>query len=278
MEVENHETDVLARTLVFEREVVASVSTRLVPFTWGTAYLNDGYPERWDSNFLWVDNVDDAVADAAELAAEADRVLGEAGLTHREIRIDDDAYGRSVAADLARSGYGGDRLVVMALRRPADRPAASAASAASTWAEEVDLASLRPALEIVLRREPWAMTEEIVRTLADFRGELERHAGARFFCARVDGEIASMCELYARGSIAQIEDVNTLEEFRDRGLGRAVVRRAVDEARAGGAELVFLHALDDDWPKGLYVKLGFDPIGYVWSFVRPPSSSVKSPA
>ncbi|MGZ8652203.1 MAG: GNAT family N-acetyltransferase [Actinomycetota bacterium] len=266
--------DALARTIAFEREVVASVSTRLVPFTRGIAYLNDRYPERWDSNFLWVDHVDDAVADAGELTSEADRVLGEAGLIHREIRIDDDAYGRSVAADLAGAGYGGDRLVVMVLRRPADRPDASGA------AEEVDLATLRPALEIVLRREPWATTEEIVRILADFRGELQRHAGARFFCARVDGEIAGMCELYAQGSIAQIEDVNTLEEFRDRGLARAVVRRAANEAMVGGAALVFLHALDDDWPKELYAKLGFDPIGYVWSFVRPPgaSSSVKSPA
>lgn len=263
MEVEIPDPDVLARTLAFEREVVASVSTRLVRFTWGTAYLNDGYRDRWDSNFLWVDNADDAVADAGELAAEADRVLGEAGLIHREIRIDDDAHGRSVAADLALAGYGGDRLSVMALRRPADRPAATDAT------EEVDLATLRPALEIVLRREPWATTEEIVRVLADFRGELQRHVGARFFCAKVDDEIASMCDLYIRGSIAQIEDVNTLEEFRGRGLARAVVSRAAEEALAGGAELVFLHALDDDWPKELYAKLGFDPIGYVWSFVRP---------
>jgi len=217
-----------------------------------------------------VDDVDGAVADAGELAAEADRVLGDAGLTHREIRIDDDTYGASLAAGLSRAGYGGDRLVVMALRRPADRPAATAV------AEEVDLTTLRPALEIVLRREPWATTEEIVRALADFRGELERHAGARFFCARVDDEIAGMCELYVRGSTAQIEDVNTLEEFRDRGLARAVVRRAADEALAGGADLVFLHALDDDWPKELYAKLGFDPIGHVWSFVRPSGASPVS--
>ena len=86
-----------------------------------------------------------------------------------------------------------------------------------------------------------------------------------------------MCELYVRGSMAQIEDVNTLEEFRNRGLGRAVVQRAADDARTRSAETVFLHALDDDWPKELYAKLGFDPIGYVWSFVRPSSASVKSP-
>ena len=256
--------DLLARTIAFERDLVARVSTRLVPFAWGTAYLNDGYRERWDSNFLWVDDV--AVRESTsgeELAAEADRVLGQAGLSHREIRVDDDAYGRSIVTALTRAGYGGDRLVVMALRRQPDRPSVQGA------AEEIDVATLRPALEIVLGREPWASSQETVRMLADFRVELARHAGARFFCARVDDEIASMCELYLHGAIAQVEDVNTLEEFRNRGLARAVVQLAIDEALVAGAELVFIHALDDDWPKQLYAKLGFDPIGYVWSFVKP---------
>ena len=263
--------DAFARTLAFERELIASVSTRLVPFPLGTAYLNDGYRERWDSNFLWVAHTD-VPPDAGQLVASADRVLGAAGLTHREIRIDDDAYGRSVAPELVRAGYGGDRLVVMTLRRAVDRPADSPPT------EEVDLATLRPTLETALRREPWATTEAIVQSLANFRGELHRHAGARFFCARVDGEIAAMCDLYVRGSTAQIEDVSTLEEFRNRGLAQAVVLRAADEAVAAGADLVFLHALDDDWPKALYAKLGFDPIGYVWSFVRPPGPLAKSPA
>jgi len=185
--------------------------------------------------------------------------------------VDDDPYGRSIVAPLTRLGYAGDRLVVMALRRAPDRPSLPGA------AEEIDIATLRPALEIVLGREPWASSEEVVRTLADFRGELARLGGARFFCARVEDEIASMCELYVQGAIAQVEDVNTLEEFRNRGLARAVVQLAVDEALAAGAELVFIHALDDDWPKHLYTKLGFDPIGYVWSFVRP-SAPLKSPA
>ena len=46
--------------------------------------VNDGFRERWDSNFLWVDAR--GGADASDLTREADRVLGGAGLTHREIR------------------------------------------------------------------------------------------------------------------------------------------------------------------------------------------------
>jgi ribosomal protein S18 acetylase RimI-like enzyme len=50
-------------------------------------------------------------------------------------------------------------------------------------------------------------------------------------------------------------------EQRGRGYASAVVLRAVEEARADGAELVFLVADAEDWPKELYRRLGFDEIG-----------------
>ena len=67
--------------------------------------------------------------------------------------------------------------------------------------------------------------------------------------------------------VAQIEDVNTLTEFRGRGLGRAVVQAAVEEAARNG-ELVFLEALADDWPHELYAKLGFDVVDERVLFLR----------
>jgi hypothetical protein len=36
---------------------------------------------------------------------------------------------------------------------------------------------------------------------------------------------------------------------------------------------VFLIADDDDWPKELYAKLGFDPLCRYWQFRRPPPGS-----
>jgi ribosomal protein S18 acetylase RimI-like enzyme len=260
--------DDLARTIAFERGLQERVSTRLVPFAFGTAYLNGRYRVRWDSNLLWVERD----APAPDLIAEADRILGGAGLSHREIRVDVDVAGKALATPLAAAGYGCDRIVVMRLER------AMEGSPAAVGAEEIDLDTLRPTLETMIGREPWGDSEETVRTLAAFRRELVLHAGARFFCARVDDEIASVCELYQDGPVAQIEDVNTLQEFRNRGLGRAVVRQATVQALADGADLIFIHALDDDWPKGLYARLGFEPIGHVWSFVRPSWTGPKSPA
>jgi hypothetical protein len=44
------------------------------------------------------------------------------------------------------------------------------------------------------------------------------------------------------------------------------VLRAAGEARAEGADLVFLVADGDDWPKELYRKLGFDTVGRLTKF------------
>lgn len=257
-------SDDLGRAIAFEREIQARTSTRLVPFAFGTAYLNDVYRVRWDSNLLWVERR----ATARRLVDEADRVLGGAGLLHREIRVNDDRAGAALSRPLAAAGYGHDRIAVMRLARAVE------SSLRSPAVEEVELGTLRPALETAIQREPWGTSVETVRALADFRGELLRHAGARFFCARVDGEIASMCELYQIGSVAQIEDVNTLQEFRNRGLAKAVVTDAAAQARAAGAELVLIQAIADDWPGELYAKLGFETIGHVWSFVRQPGGPV----
>jgi predicted GNAT family acetyltransferase len=81
---------------------------------------------------------------------------------------------------------------------------------------------------------------------------------------------ASACSLYSVGPVAQIEEVATLLAHRNRGLARAVVLASLESAVTAGAELVFLAADDLDWPKELYACLGFDPLGTVEAFTRPP--------
>jgi GNAT superfamily N-acetyltransferase len=121
------------------------------------------------------------------------------------------------------------------------------------------------------------MIERDAAMLVDFRRVLAERIGARFFLASVSGVPAAYCELYRHEGVAQIEDVNTLERFRGRGLARALVWRAAQQARASGDDLVFLMADDNDWPKHLYAKLGFDPIGAFWQFTRRPTADVAKP-
>jgi len=49
------------------------------------------------------------------------------------------------------------------------------------------------------------------------------------------------------------------------------VLSAAAAARDAGAGLVFLLADQDDWPRHLYGRLGFDPVGPEWEFLRTPS-------
>jgi GNAT superfamily N-acetyltransferase len=106
--------------------------------------------------------------------------------------------------------------------------------------------------------------------LADFGAVEAGQAGARFFVAEVDGQPASCCELFIHDGAANIENVNTLPAARNRGGARAVLGVAVDAGRATGADLVWLLADAEDWPRHLYAKLGFDPIGDRWRFTKPP--------
>jgi predicted GNAT family acetyltransferase len=82
----------------------------------------------------------------------------------------------------------------------------------------------------------------------------------------VHDEIVSWADLYVAQGVGQVEDVATKEEHRGKGYASAVVLRAAEEARAEGADLVFLVADGDDWPKELYGKLGFDTVGRLTKF------------
>jgi ribosomal protein S18 acetylase RimI-like enzyme len=247
------------RALAFEREVMRRVSTRVERFAHGTAYLDDGRPHRYSSNLLWVD-VDAAPTSAAALADEAERILGGAGLAHRKVNVDGES-GRMLAPGFLELGWSVDRLVLMTLERAPDRRASMPVDVAT-------FEDVRPVVETIARRFEVATDDAVLRELVGFKGHVERTLGARFVVTRVDGHIAAECEVYAGDGVAQIEDVNTLEEFRGRGAARAVVLGAAELARADGAELVFLVADDEDWPERLYGRLGFDRAGPAWEFVR----------
>lgn len=256
-------TDLATRIHHFERELELRCSTETEPTAFGTAFLNLDFPLRYDSNFIWVEPPLRGV-DADALAADADRVLGEHGLAHRKLYVDDDLHGSRLAAAFLDLGWSAERLLIMAqVREPERRP--------PVQVSELGFAEARPFLELVLRRQPYADSEEAVRQLTEIRGVYEREAGARFFMAGVDGQPGSVCELYVLGDVAQVEDVNTIEEFRGRGLGSAVVLASTAAARARGCDVIFLIADDADWPKDLYSRLGFDPVSRFWSFVRTPS-------
>jgi ribosomal protein S18 acetylase RimI-like enzyme len=225
--------------------------SRTEPFRFGTAVFTPERPLRYDSNYLLVEKVPDGVT-AAELAEEAERVQGAAGLPHRFLFFRDPRLAERFAPDLVESGWRFERHVLMAHRRSAERETDTSIVA------EVTADVIRAARERQIRSYPWG-TPDVAQQLLDAKAHIP--VETRFFAVLVDGGIASYADLYLDGGIAQVEDVATIPEHRERGYASAVVLRAVEEARAAGAELVFLVADADDWPKELYRRLGFDEIG-----------------
>ena len=250
----------LARIVAFTRALDDRRAEELVPFGFGTALFNRSLPRLWDWNHLRLER-EGATAD--ELAAEADRLQGAAGFKHRKVTVDGEAEGRRLAPEFERLGWRAQRLLVMVHRREPDRaPDVSLVT-------QVDEPALRGARAAATRSAPWGDEETLRQVLLAKRVRAEI-ADVRWFAARVDGLPASYCELYSDGRTAQIEDVLTLPEHRGRGLGAAVVLRALDVARAEGHDLVFLTADESDWPKELYTKLGFDAVGRFYAFLRTP--------
>jgi GNAT superfamily N-acetyltransferase len=249
----------LERIEGFLRWAWDSSSTRIEASAIGTAVFNDRFPSYWDGNLLRVERPGDATA--ATLITETDRMFG--GFAHRSIFLFDADAGMRLAPSFRHEGWEVDRLVHMARRREPDRESSLAV-------EEATIEEIRPLLVETNLHSHGGMTPAAAEANAAVREMLVDTTGVRFFVAKVDGALAGVAELIVHGGVAEIDNVNTLERFRGRGVARAVVGSAAREGLDGGADLVFLIADDADWPKQLYGKLGFDPVGICWQFTRTP--------
>jgi GNAT superfamily N-acetyltransferase len=254
-------SDLPERIELFDRELTERLSTRVERCRSGTAFFHDAFPRRWDSNFIWVRSTEDV--GAAELAADAEEVLGGAGLEHRQIYETRIERANALAPAFAALGYEIDRDVTMVHVREPDR-----------WtdgvAEEIDLPTARRFYLAANQAADDGAHAADAQMLADFCDVLVERVGARFFGVRAGSDVAAACHLYVVEAIAQVEDVFTLPAHRDRGHARAVVLAAVRAARGAGADLVHLYADDEDWPKQMYAKLGFDEVTRTAVFRKPP--------
>jgi ribosomal protein S18 acetylase RimI-like enzyme len=250
-------TEELARIQRFEREIELA-GTETVESPLGVGVLTPELSRRHDSNYLLLERADGA----ADAIAEADRILGGAGRTHRVILTFDDDLASRLAPQFRALGWLVQRHVLMVHRREPEK------RADTSIVREVDEAALRPGRTHEIVAQPWG-SPELARELLDAKVILADRAQTRFFGVEVDGEIVAWSDLYLAQGVAQVEDVATRPEHRGRGYATAVVLRAVEEARRAGADLVFLVADDKDWPKQLYARLGFEPVGLAYKFIRP---------
>lgn len=251
----------LERALAFQRGISERESTRVERFRWGAAYFLDDVPFSYDQNFVDFEVPLPGIA-PEEALAEADRLQGGADLEHRELRFVSTEDARRFTPAFRGPRWRAEDNLYMALLSEPERAPDTSGVRLAPWEDA------RPAIEKTTRRQPYATTEEVVRQLVDRTMFTIEAVRTRFLVSEVNGEIASYCLLFTDGTVAQIEDVNTLEEHRGRGLALATVHAAVAIARSEGHDLIWLVADGDDWPQHMYRKLGFRDIGSTSWFIR----------
>jgi len=245
--------DELARAYAFLAQGDMGGS-RTVTSPFGRAVYTDEVPKRSDCNYLWIERD----GDPEELVAEAQR------LERRLIFVPDPDLGERLVPWFAEHGWRIDRHLVMAQLREPEK------TADLSLVRELEEEALRAARRRLMEGYSWAKPE-VVKQLFQAKALIGQRVTARFFGVLVDDEVVSYADLYVDGADAQVEDVATLPEHRGKGYATAVILKAIEQARASGADFVFLVADAEDWPKELYRKLGFDELGHYTKFFRPPA-------
>jgi ribosomal protein S18 acetylase RimI-like enzyme len=96
--------------------------------------------------------------------------------------------------------------------------------------------------------------------IVEFQRDRLRRGLTVWAAAWVDGIPVASGMHQPVGGVTEVVGVATLPAFRRRGLGAAVTALLVEDARAGGAETVFLTAGDDEIAR-VYGRLGFARVG-----------------
>ena len=176
--------------------------------------------------------------------------------------LDTDASAR--AADARAMGWTVERHVAMVPRRAPDHPPPPHPVA------ELPASRTAVSRRAAMRDEPWGDPVTLDGVLAANEALSAARREREFASLDGRGEPAGMAKLFSdeSGAIGQIEDVVTVPARRNHGHARAVVAGALEASRAAGHELTFLWADEDDWPRRLYERIGWDVVGRRWRLRR----------
>jgi GNAT superfamily N-acetyltransferase len=247
-------TQSLARALDFVRAVLIDTADDVRTIPAGVVVATPSLPSVWSANQLRVSEG----LEFDELIDLAEEELPNLGYVDIAVEHQDSGHGLERAFRAA--GWKVQRDLLMILSVAPDRPADT--SVVVDAGEDEVLAMMGRWYE----EDPGPAAMERAQ-LVEYSRREGRVCGDRMLGVRSsDGALVAMTKLRSDGPTAQVEDVYTVPEARGRGYARALVSRAVELASQDGAELIFITADDEDWPKLLYARMGFRPLGHVWHF------------
>jgi GNAT superfamily N-acetyltransferase len=248
----------IARISAFERGSLERVADELVA-------IPEGWVARTPS-LSWVYYLNhvrvNVSIETAEALALLERHMSE--MPYRHLVIGDQSMGERLTAELRSAGWKIGRDVVMALAGEVDRGLDTSAVSEVPESEVVGLVTRWVSEDEECRGQPEMIREVVEAIRLAWRARNARHYAVR----GPDGAVAGMTMLFSDGSVAQVEDVYVTPEARGRGIGRTLVTHAVRQAVKGRHDVVFILADDEDWPKELYAKVGFEPVARAWTLHR----------
>jgi len=249
------------RAVAWERRAHEQIAQRIEPLRYGFAGFDETLPLVYFANLIWVTAGPGEVS-APELMVDADRLL--APFEHRWIVVDREPLWAMLTEEFAAAGWGIQTHVLMTHRRAPDRTGQLDA------VDEVEYDDLRAAEMRYMDSQPWCTSIDPARQVLEHHLRLGAVLGERCFAIRDGDDVVAYAKLRHRDGIGQVEDVVVLEGHRGTGLGRLVTTAALQAGLEREPELMFIVADDDDWPKELYARLGFEAAGRARMFHRLP--------
>ena len=246
--------DLLAAALEFERGTLELVVDEVRPIEQGWVVRSPSFPDVWLFNNIRIE----AEITYEEAGALCRRHLPEVG--YDQLFILNKDVGERLAEVFRADGWKVDVDVHSVLRTPPDRRVDTDAVIEGSEDETLDLMERWTREDPTLEVSPAAFGQLREGNRLSWRARNATRLGVR----DGDGRLAGITMLYSDGRMAQVEDVYVIPEARGRGYGRMLVTRAVELSLRGGHELTFIVADDNNWPKRLYHKLGFEPVGRSW--------------
>jgi GNAT superfamily N-acetyltransferase len=226
----------------------------LEPWAHGTVARATRYPDYFAFNLVRVE--DDPAMSVDALVGVADQAL--AGLAHRRVDFDLAAAAEPLRAGFEAKGWRATRLVWM-------RHEAVASPGPDIRVADVPYDAVH-ALRLAWEREDFP-DQEPGRYLAQSR-EVARRRSPRVLAVCEEGVPVAFAQLERNGAAAEITKVYVHPDFRGRGRGTALTRKAIEAA--ADARDVWIAADDEGWAKEIYARLGFRAAWTRMHFLRLP--------
>lgn len=238
----------------WRRAAHASVCDVLAPWEHGTVLRATRYPTYYEYNLVRVE--EDPEVDARGLEALADRAL--AGLQHRRIDFEVVEAADALRPALTAAGWKSTRLLWMRHEQPP--PPGSELEAEEVSYEDVEELRLS-----------WHLEDFDDHEYEEYRRAAREVAMSRavtVLAVREKGHPIAFAQLERLDGMTEISSVYVHPDRRGAGRGTALTRAAILAAGCEGE--LWICADDEDRPKDLYSRLGFNGVWRTMEFLKLP--------